>query len=150
MAVLEYEIGGNEVRVDGSEGIANIPDNRSLIVEHLTSDEPVTPEAVSGLKTVEDVFERFKPNVDVEFEDEDGQPVKEKLHFENVADFSVRNITGQSGFLNNLAHKKDFYEGVMKQLRTNKVLQRVLENPETKAAFIAALKAAKEELEPTK
>lgn len=50
MAILEYGIGGNEVKVDTSEAIANIPENRSLIVEQLTADEPVTPEAVKGLK----------------------------------------------------------------------------------------------------
>jgi hypothetical protein len=147
MAILEYEIGGNEVKVEGSEGIANISDNRSMIVEHLTSDAPVTPEAVHHLKTIEDVFAHFMPNVDIEFEDEEGQTVKENLRFNNVGDFSVRNITGQSNFLKNLAHQKDFYEGVMKQLRSNKVLQKALQDPETKAAFIAALSALKSELE---
>ncbi len=45
MAILEYGIGGNEVKVSASDAIANIPENRSLIVEQLTADEPVTPEA---------------------------------------------------------------------------------------------------------
>lgn len=48
MAILEYGIGGNEVKVDTSEAIANIPENRSLIVEQLTADEPITPEAVKA------------------------------------------------------------------------------------------------------
>lgn len=52
MAILEYGIGGNEVKVDTSEAIANIPENRSLIVEQLTADEPITPEAVKGLSTI--------------------------------------------------------------------------------------------------
>ena len=38
MALLEYGIGGNEVRTDASEAIADIPENRSLIVEQLTAD----------------------------------------------------------------------------------------------------------------
>ena len=81
MAILEYGIGGNEVKVDTSEAIANIPENRSLIVEQLTADEPVTPEAVKGLSTIEEVFAHFLPNIDVEFENEEGQPVKEKFRF---------------------------------------------------------------------
>lgn len=114
MAILEYGIGGNEVKIDASESIANIPDNRTLIVEQLTADEPVNPEAVSGLNTVEQVFDHFKPNVDVEFENEEGQPVKENFRFSNVGDFSVKNLTEQSPFLRNLNQQKDFYENLVK------------------------------------
>lgn len=147
MAILEYEIGGNEVKIDASEGIAVIPDNRSLVVEQLTAEEPVKPEAVYKLTTIEDVFAHFMPNVDIDFEDESGQTVRENLRFKNVGDFSVKNMTQQSPFLNNLSRSKDFYEGMIKQLRSNKVLQRALENPETKAAFIAALASIRQELE---
>lgn len=146
MAILEYGIGGNEVKVDASEAIANIPENRSLIVEQLTADEPVIPEAVKGLKTVEEVFEHFRPNIDVEFENEEGQPVKENFCFQTVADFSVKNMTRNSPFLHKLDTEKTFYEGLVAQLRSNKVLQRVLENPESKKAFIDALEALKKEL----
>lgn len=146
MAILEYGIGGNEVKVDASEAIANIPENRSLIVEQLTADEPVTPEAVKGLSTIEEVFEHFSPSIDVEFENEEGQPVKENFSFKTVADFSVKNMTQNSSFLHNLDTQKTFYEGLVTQLRSNKVLQRVLENPESKKAFISALEALKDEL----
>lgn len=146
MAILEYGIGGNEVKIDASEAIANIPENRSLIVEHLTSDDPVNPQAVSGLTTIEDVFAHFQPNIDVEFENEEGQPVKENFKFQTVADFGVKNMTQQSPFLGNLNMQKEFYETLIKQLRSNKVLQRVLENPESKEAFIAALNSLKSEL----
>jgi hypothetical protein len=146
MAILEYEIGGNEVKTDASEGIANLPDNRSLVVEHLTADEPISPEAAKGLTSIEAVFSHFRPNVNVEFENEDGQPVKENLHFGGVGDFSVKSMTAQSEFLGRLDREKSFYSGLEKQLRSNKALQRVLENPETKEAFIEALKAAKQEL----
>lgn len=98
MAILEYGIGGNEVKIDASEAIANIPENRSLIVEHLTSDDPVNPQAVSGLTTIEDVFAHFQPNIDVEFENEDGQPVKENFKFQTVADFGVKNMTQRVHF----------------------------------------------------
>jgi hypothetical protein len=146
MAILEYEIGGNEVKIDASEGIANLPDNRSLIVEHLTADEPVSPEAAKNLTSIDQVFDHFKPNVGVEFESEDGQPIKETLRFANVGDFSVKNMTAQSEFLSKLDQEKNFYSAMEKQLRSNKVLQRALENPETKAALIAALRAAQQEL----
>lgn len=146
MAILEYGIGGNEVKIDASESIANIPENRSLIVEHLTSDDPVNPQAVPGLTTIEEVFAHFQPNIDVDFENEEGQPVKENFKFQTVADFGIKNMTQQSPFLGNLNMQKEFYEMLIKQLRSNKVLQRVLENPESKEAFIAALNSLKSEL----
>jgi len=147
MAILEYEIGGNELKIDASEGISNIPDNRSMIVEHLTSEEPIQPEAVFGLNTIESVFTHFKPNVDVEFEDEEGQAVKENLRFGSVADFSIKKMTQQSEFLNKLSQEKDFYEGLVKQLRSNKVLQKAMQDSETKSAFISALEYLRKELE---
>lgn len=147
MAILEYEIGGNEVKIDASEAIANIPDNRSLIVEQLTAEEPANPDTAYNLRTIEEVFAHFQPNIDIEFENEEGQPVKENFSFSNVGDFNVKNMTAQSNFMHSLDLQKEFYEGLSRQLRTNKVLQRALENPETKEAFIKALTAIKSELE---
>ena len=49
MDLGNYGIGGNEVKIDASEGIAEIPQNRTLLVEQLTKDEPVAPEVITGL-----------------------------------------------------------------------------------------------------
>lgn len=147
MAILDYEIGGNEVKIDGSESIGQIPDNRTLLIEKLTAEEPANPEAVEKLSTIEEVFAHFMPNIDVEFENEAGQPVTENMKFSNVGDFSVKNMTEKSGFMNGLSQQNNFYELLTKQLRSNKVLQRALEDPETKAAFINALLQLRNELE---
>ena len=37
MDLGNYGIGGNEVKIDASEGIAEIPQNRTLLVEQLTT-----------------------------------------------------------------------------------------------------------------
>lgn len=146
MAIFEYGIGGNEVKIDSSESIAAIPENRTLLVEQLTSDEPVNPEVVTGLSTIEQVFEHYKPQKDVEFENAEGQSISETFHFSNVGDFSVKNMTGQSPFLNQLNGEKEFWESLKKQLRSNKVLQRALENPESRQAFLASLQGVLAEL----
>lgn len=136
-----YEIGGNSIKIDSSEAIADIPNNRTLLIEKLTTDEPINPEAITGLNTVEEVFEHYKPQVAVEFANEDGQLINETFHFSNVGDFDVKKLTEQSKFLKDTKTKKDFYDNVMKQLRSNKVLQRALENPESKAALIEAIES---------
>lgn len=38
MAIYNYGIGGNEVKVDANESIAEIPSNRTLIVQKLTDE----------------------------------------------------------------------------------------------------------------
>ena len=45
MAIYNYGIGGNEVKVNANESIAEIPSNRTLIVQKLTDEAPAAPEA---------------------------------------------------------------------------------------------------------
>ena len=147
MAMFEYGIGGNEVKVDASESIADIPFNRTLLVEKLTADDALNPEKVEGLTTIEEVFQHFKPSINVDFEDENGQNVEETFRFSSVADFLIKNMTKSSSFLNDLEGEKAFYEKMMKQLRSNKVMQRALQDGDSKTALIEALQSLLAELE---
>ena len=127
-----YGIGGNEVRVEGQEGILEIPQNRTLIAQKLTLNTPVKPEVVTGLKNMDEVFEHFDPKVNVAFEDENGQIKREELKFKNVGDFSINGIVAQSSFLDDVRTKQEQYQKIIKQLKTNKVLKLALQDPEAK------------------
>ena len=140
-------IGGNAGEQEANEGIADIPGNRTLMVNQMTAEEPGVPEIVDHLYTIEDVFKYFDPNIDVNFLDKEGQDVTENFQFSNVGDFSVKSMTQRSPFLNNLSIRKEFYEKVVKQLRSNKVLQRVIANNDTKAAMLIILKELKKQVE---
>ena len=146
MELGNYGIGGNEVKLEASEGIADIPQNRTLMVEQLTKDEPVAPEVVTGLTNIDEVFAHFQPEIDIEFSDADGAPVEENFRFNNVGDFSVAKMTEHSHFLSSLNAEKQFADRMEKSLRSNKVLQRVLENPTTRDAFVNALSVMLDEL----
>jgi hypothetical protein len=148
--MFDYQVGGNAVKIDASEGMADIPMNRSLFVQKLTADDPVRPEAVYDLKTVDEVFEHFKPAVDVEFETQDGSAKEEKISFKTVADFKSSNMIQQSAFLQGLNSEKEEYAKIMKQLKTNKLVKSVTENPELKEAFVAALQNLIQELDGNK
>ena len=119
------------MKIDASEGIAEIPQNRTLLVEQLTKDEPVAPEVVAGLTNIDEVFAHFRPEIDIEFADADGAPVEENFRFHNVGDFSVRKMTEQSSFLSGLNAEKQFADRMEKSLRSNKVLHRVLDQLKT-------------------
>jgi hypothetical protein len=148
--MFEYEIGGNERKVDTSEAIVDISFNKTLFVQKLTDNEPLKPEKVEGLKTVEDVFEHYKPNVNIEFEDQTGASINENISFRNLGDFSVKNMVNQSDYLSNINVEKELSSSVIKQLKSNKTLKTTLENEETKAAFLNVLKTFIEELEKNK
>jgi len=145
--MFDYGVGGNAVKTDSSEGMAEISMNRSLFVQKLTADDPIKPQAVYDLKTVDEVFEHFKPKVEVEFEKPDGTSAGEELRFNNVGDFKASSMVNQSPFLQGLNSQKDEYQKVVKQLKTNKLVKNVIENPETKQAFMAALQALIAELD---
>lgn len=145
-----YGLGGTEVQTDANEAIQEIPQNRTLFIEKLTQDQPIKPEVVTGLKTIEEVFEHYNPEVEVEFEDSDGVGRKENLNFKNLGDFGGKGITRQSKFLKDLNTEKDQYIKIVKQLKTNKILKTALENPEAKASLLEAMRALLTEIEESK
>ncbi|MBN2484891.1 MAG: hypothetical protein JXB34_02850 [Bacteroidales bacterium] len=141
-----YSIGGSEVRLDVNEAIQQIPQNKTLIIQKLTDNTPVKPEIIEGLKTVEEVFEHFRPKVEVEFENSDGGTIKEEIQFRNLGDFGLKGITNKSSFLKELTQESQQYRKMVKQLKTNKILKAALTDPEAKTALISAIKGLIAEL----
>lgn len=148
--MYNYGLGGQEVPKDASEGIADIPMNRTLMLEKLTDEDPIKPKIVEGLKNIDEVFANFKPKVEVEFLKEDGSFQGEQLNFANLGDFGSKGIVNQSNFLKDLDMQKNEYAKIIKQLKSNKALKTVLENPDTKASFVQALLAMAQEIDDAK
>jgi hypothetical protein len=142
-----YGIGGTEVKGDASEAITEIPQNRTLLIEKLTAEPPVKPQIVEGLTSIDDVFNHFRPTVGVDFEDAEGKSKEEKLSFHNLADFGTKGIIAQSATLQDLNMQKDQYLKIIKQLKSNKLLRKALENPETRQAVLNAIYAMSKEIE---
>lgn len=145
----DYGIGGTEVRGDASEAISEIPQNKTLVVEKLTADAPFKPELIQGLTSLDEVFQHFSPTVGIEFEDAEGKEKEEKLSFKNLADFGVGGITAQSDFLKELTNQKEQFVKIIRQLKSNKLLRKALENRETKEAMLNAIYALTKEIEET-
>lgn len=144
--MFNYDLGGNSVNVEVSEAMAEIAPNKTLFIQKLTAEEPIRPQVVN-IQTVEEAFSHFKPNVDVEFTKQDGSTVSENLKFSSLGSFSLKNIVNESKYLKNVNLEHEAYLKIMKQLKTNKALKTVVENPETKEAFVNALRALAVELE---
>ncbi|OWP78573.1 hypothetical protein BWK62_03155 [Flavobacterium oreochromis] len=150
MMLSNHGIGGNEVPLDANEAISEIPQNKTIIAQKLTAESPVKPELVEGLTTVEKVFEHFKPEIKVDFENLDGSTKMENLSFTNLGDFGVKGITQQSNFLTGLETEKDQYQKIIKQLKSNKILKGALEDPDAKKSLLDSLQSLIKELEENK
>lgn len=136
--------------VETSEAIVEFPQNRALMVEQLTDDPPARAEIVKNLRTMDDVFQHFKPKVNVEFEDQQGQTKKETLSFHELRDFELEGLMKKSEFLKELGLLKESYEKIEKQLRTNKVLRDALSDPDSRNALINSMQALLKELRDAK
>jgi predicted component of type VI protein secretion system len=146
MSMFNYGIGGNEVKVDASESILEIPSNRTLLIQKLTNEQPVGPEAVYDLQTVEAVFEKYKPSVDFEFTTEEGSDLNESMVFKNLGDFGAKSIKENSPFLNKLNTEKEQAYKIVRQLSSNRGLIKAIQDPAVKEAIIELLENAKNEI----
>ena len=147
MALYEYGVGGNEVKIDANEAIAEIPSNRTLLVQKLTEEAPLQPETIYGLETLEDVFERFQPSVELEFQDQEGNEIPEKLNFKGLSDFSAKKLKENSPFLSQLNIEREQYLKISRLLSSNKALLKSLSDEEARAEMIQVLEASLLELE---
>lgn len=139
-------IGGNEIPLDANEAISNISANRTLLTQQLTEQEPIKPELIEGLNTIEKVFEHFKPSIKVDFEDENGSIKIEEMQFKSLGDFGIKGITEQSTFLSDLENEKQEYQKIIKQLKGNKVLKSVLQDTQVKQDLLSAIEFLIQEL----
>ncbi len=140
-------IGGQERKLNNAnEAIFEIPLNRTMFIERLTNRPNNKYDIITGLQTIEDVFEHFKPSVEVEFSKEENVSINEELQFRSLGDFSKKGIINQSEFLQDLNAESEDLKMLMRQLKSNKVLKAAAENEATKAAFISSLDALIKEL----
>ena len=147
MTMFNYGVGGNEIKVDANDAIQEIQGNKSLLVAKLTTNEAVSPEIVTGLKTVDQVFQYYAPAMEVVHSTPEGQTVKEEFRFNNLGDFTPKKMVENSSFLKGLQVDEEQHNKIMNQLRSNKMFQRMLEDEEKKRDFAETLKAIARELE---
>ena len=101
------------------------------------------------LKTVDEVFAHFQPAIEVEMQAEDGSSFNENLNFNNLGDFGPKGILKKSKYLQETNEMKEQSLKIVKELKSNKALQTILQNKDNKAAFLAGIQAMIKELEET-
>lgn len=135
--------------------VTPLDNNKTIIIDQYTSDVEVgNSELFEGPKTMQDVFAHFKPTVDVEFEDEMGGIVSEKLHFNEMRDFEANggkgNLVANSPFLSGAKSKVDVAAKIRKQIEQNRRLRDILKDEEGKAELKELLEALLQEIKEQK
>ena len=133
--------------VNTSDAIIEFPQNRTLMVEQLTDSAPTKAEFKNEFSSMQDVFDNYKPNADVEFEDAQGRTVKENLAFNELKDFETEQLLKNSPFLQSLKLDRDAYEKIALQLMKNKPLKEALMSEDSKENLVKALQALLAELQ---
>jgi hypothetical protein len=146
MAIYGYGAEENKLN-NANEAMGELATNKSIIVQKLTDMEDPDPEEVRGLETIEDVFDYYKPSMELDFEDAEGGTVSEEIRFNNLGDFGKKGLTNGSQFLKGLQEEEDQNLKLVKALKSNKSLQKALQDPEARKAFAGAVSAMLAELE---
>ena len=138
---------------ESGNAIQAISQNKTLMVDQFTS-AVNEPEMLQDAKNIKEVFEHFKPEVEVEFSNEDGSPVTEALKFREMKDFDVDEGKGQmvqnSEFLMSVKSNIDANAKMKKQIETNKKLRDVINKADDKESLKQTLQAMLDELNSNK
>ncbi len=132
--------------------VSPIDSNKTLMIDQYTSDaEPGNPELVEDIQTIGDAFAHFKPSVEVDFVDEEGGSVNEKLHFSELRDFEAQggkgNLVNNSQFLSGVKQKIDVNTKIRKSIEQNRKLRDILKDSSSRDELREMLQAMLDELE---
>ncbi len=137
---------------ESGSNVSALDTNKTLFIDQYTSDaQSEDPELLEDAKTIGDVFNHFKPNVEVNFTDDEGGVVTETLHFNEIKDFEANggkgNLVANSEFLSHKKAQMDSVAKVRKQIESNKKLRDILKDPNSKEELKDYLQYLLNELE---
>ena len=140
-----------DLEEDPGAKVNAIDANKTLIIDQYTDEAPVEAELFQDAKTMKDVFDHFKPSVEVGFTNEEGETVPETLHFNEMKDFDVNggkgNLVMNSPFLSDIKIHADNSSKVRKQLEQNTKLRNILKDAQAREDLKVMLQAMLDELE---
>jgi len=137
---------------ESSAKVSLIDNNKTLMVDQYTSDvEAGNPELVEDIQNIEDAFAHFKPNVNVDFTDEEGGTVSENLKFGEIRDFEADGGKGRlvqnSSFLSGTKQKIDTNVKIRKSIEQNRKLREMLKTAGSRDELKQMLQSMLDELQ---
>lgn len=131
--------------------VSLVDQNKTLMIDQYTTNvEPGNPELVEDIQSIDDAFEHFKPQVEVDFVDEEGGSVNETLRFSEIRDFEAQGGKGRlvenSAFLSGVKAKIDTNVKVRKSIEQNRKLRDILKDQSSREELKEMLQAMLAEL----
>ncbi len=141
--MAKYKLGGIPVELDNAgAGVPVLHPNRTLFVQKLTTKPPKKGiQIVEDLQTEQEVFDHFKPSVNIEFQTIDGKSKKEEILFKNRGHFGKNGLINQTDFLKDLDREQQHLVEFIKKVKSDKFLQKALSDQASRSAFIDGLKS---------
>lgn len=135
--------------------VSPIDCNKTLIMDQFTSDaEPGNPEFVQDIQSIDDAFSHFKPSVEVDFTNAEGETVNETLKFGEIRDFEADGGKGRlvqnSEFLSGVKGDIDTSAKIRKSIEQSRKLREILKDEKGREEFKELLQAMLDEIEPSK
>jgi hypothetical protein len=138
---------------DISPSLSPITQNKTMYIAKFTDELPMDPLIVDGLESVSDVFENFQPEktVTIYAEPEPGQkagmPHFETYTFRSLGDFSQQGLVDQSPVMQEQFTKVGDLAKISMHLRSNKMLQEALKQPESKRVILEMIQQMMDEID---
>jgi predicted component of type VI protein secretion system len=143
--------GGTEKERESNAKVEYLNLDKTAVVGQFSYDAPTTiPEILSdssGL-TLEDVFKKFQPNIDVALKDKEGNLHDGvKVNFSKMQDFNPKEMTNRLPIMRDLKESEEGYNTMLRQLKNNNVFNRMLKKPEARQSLINLFSSLIDELE---
>lgn len=143
--------GGTEKERESNAKVEYLSLSKTAVVGQFSNDAPPNNPQVLSSKaglTFEDVFNEFKPVIDVNLKDKDGEFHEGvKVNFKKMQDFNPKEITNNLPIMRDLKESEDGYNTMLRQLKNNIVFNRLLKKPEARQSLINLFSSLVEELE---
>ncbi|MCW3109707.1 MAG: hypothetical protein JWQ09_4213 [Segetibacter sp.] len=145
-SMFNYDIGGIVVAQDVEEALTELPQNRTLIAARFTTEPPLRPEIIYNIRTFNDLFDSYKPQIKVELSSKGGSLAPNVFSFHRLSDFSHDGLLSQSVFLNHLNQEIQEYNNIIGHFKSNKLLKKAVQSETAKTALYNVLQALLEEI----
>lgn len=135
-----------------SAGITDLSQNKTLYIGQFQKDV-YEPDLLVDVKTMDDVFKKWQPSVEIPFKDENGAEVLETLELEKMKNFEVSNgkdgMTEKSSTLKTIKAEIENAGRMEKSITEDRALRDVLRTSEDKENLRIVLQTMLDELNAT-
>ncbi len=126
---------------DLTMGVEILDTNKTLFVAAMNENAGENPQPVE-CKTMADVFNTFRPKVEISVESPDGSTSDQEIKFERMADYTPDAVIAQSPALKAMQTELLLLKDLMNQLRNNRSLLKAVDSPD-KEALVKGIQAAR-------